>query len=111
MKRTYEENIFTKIINKKIPSSIIFENNYLIAFEDINPEAKHHILIIPKGLYIDYKDFYENASKEEHKEFYHGIYEIIKKKNLTNFKLITNNGKDVGQIIFHFHVHILSNDN
>lgn len=110
MKKIYKENIFTQIIHKQIPSNIVLENDYILAFYDIKPDAKHHILLIPKGQYVDYMDFYLNASDKEKEEFYKGIYEVINIMKFQNFSLLTNNGAGAHQVIFHFHMHILSND-
>ena len=57
-----EDNIFAKIIRKEIPSEIIYENDNVLCFKDINPRTPHHILIIPKGQYKDMTDFSLNAS-------------------------------------------------
>ena len=61
---TYDNNnIFAKIIRKEIPCKKIYENKYALAFYDINPQAKVHILVIPKSKYISFADFSQNASK------------------------------------------------
>ena len=56
-----DDNIFAKIINKKLSTDIILENEHAIAFHDIAPQAPIHILIIPKGKYIKYDDFIDKA--------------------------------------------------
>ena len=63
---TYDNNnIFEKIIREEIPCKKVFENEYALAFHDINPQAKLHILVIPKGKYISFADFSKNGSKDE----------------------------------------------
>ena len=63
---TYDNNnIFAKILRKEIPCKKIYENDYALAFYDINPQAKVHILVIPKGKYISFSDFSKNATKNE----------------------------------------------
>ena len=69
-----DDNIFAKIINKKLSTDIILENEHAIAFHDIAPQAPIHILIIPKGKYIKYDDFINKASKEEIIHFFMLIY-------------------------------------
>ena len=89
-------NIFAKILNKKLSTEIILENEYAIAFNDITPQAPIHVLIIPKGKYIKYDDFLNKAAKEE-------IYQF--------FMLITNAGKHANQEVPHLHFHLLAGKN
>ena len=65
-----DDNIFAKILNKKLSTDIILENEHAIAFHDIAPQAPIHILIIPKGKYIKYDDFLNKASKDEIYRFF-----------------------------------------
>jgi histidine triad (HIT) family protein len=102
------ENIFSKILNKQIPADIIYENEYVVAFHDINPEAPIHILVIPKGQYIDYNDFILNADLTMIREFFTSISYITELLEIKDYRLITNKGADAGQTIFHFHIHILA---
>ena len=60
-----DDNIFAKILNKRLSTDIILENEHAIAFHDIAPQAPVHILIIPKGKFIKYDDFLNKASKDE----------------------------------------------
>ena len=63
---TYDDNnIFAKILREEIPCKKVYENKYALAFYDINPQAKLHILVIPKGKYISFEDFSKNATKDE----------------------------------------------
>ncbi len=103
-----ENNIFAKIIKKEIPCKIIYQNEYTIAFHDIAPKAKTHVLVIPKGQYIDSNDFYTNASSKEILQYCTAIVETVKLLNLRNgYRLIANNGINSGQEVPHFHTHIL----
>lgn len=104
---SYEENIFTKIINRVINSEIILENKNFISFYDINPKSRVHILAIPKNKYVTYEDFLLNSSLEEREDFHQIIKAVIEKFNLENFNILINNGSMSGQEIFHFHLHIL----
>ena len=109
---TYDkENIFAKILRKEIPCEAIFENAFILAFKDINPQAKTHILIIPKGEFIDISDFTQNASLDEVSSFWKSVDELLVDLNLKDkgFQIKTHKGKDGGQEVFHFHLHLLSN--
>tara|TARA_B100000242_G_scaffold275222_1_gene230154 strand:- start:404 stop:754 length:351 start_codon:yes stop_codon:yes gene_type:complete len=111
---TYNDNnIFAQIIDKKLPTEIILENEYAIAFNDIAPQALIHILIIPKGKYIKYDDFINKASKEEIYHFFMLINQLVKNYNLENagYRLITNAGKNANQEVPHFHFHLLAGQN
>ncbi len=111
---TYNDNnIFAQIIDKKLPTEIILENEYAIAFNDIAPQALIHILIIPKGKYIKYDDFINKASKEEIYHFFMLINQLVKNYNLENdgYRLITNAGKNANQEVPHLHFHLLAGQN
>ena len=54
-------NIFAKILRNEIPCQKVYENDYALAFNDINPQAKIHVLVIPKGPYVNMDDFSQNA--------------------------------------------------
>lgn len=104
------QNIFAKIIRKEVPADVIFENENIIAFKDINPKVKTHILVIPKGNYINFSHFVKNATPLEATSFFQTINKITQQLQLSHFKLQTNNGENSGQEVLHFHVHILSNE-
>ena len=108
-----DDNIFAQIINKKLFTEIILENEYAIAFNDIAPQAPIHILIIPKGKYIKYDDFMNKASKEEIHNFFMLINQLVKDYNLENsgYRLITNAGKNANQEVPHLHFHLLAGKN
>ena len=108
-----DNNIFAKIINKKLSNEIIMENEHTIAFNDIAPQAPIHILVIPKGKYIKYDDFLSKASKEEILDFFMLINQLVKSNNLENtgYRLITNAGKNGNQEVPHLHFHLLAGKN
>lgn len=102
------ETIFSKIINKEIPADIIFEDDLCLAFNDVNPQAPIHILIIPKKPIAKIAD-----ATEEDKALLGHLF--IKAgdiaKNLASqdaYRLVINNGADAGQTVFHLHIHLLS---
>lgn len=114
---TYDENnIFAKILRTEIPCQKISENEYALAFYDIQPQAKKHILVIPKGAYISSQDFYLKASDAEIKGFHACIAMVTEAENLNildnqkGYRLLSNAGHDGGQEVPHFHVHILGGE-
>tara|TARA_B100000963_G_scaffold40394_1_gene30023 strand:+ start:3536 stop:3871 length:336 start_codon:yes stop_codon:yes gene_type:complete len=105
-----KENIFAKILKGEIPCDKVFENDYVLSFKDINPRAKIHILIIPKVPFIDISDFLQNANSKYQNNFWKSVDEIIKELSLRDkgFQIKTHKGKDGGQEVFHFHLHLLA---
>ena len=108
-----DDNIFAKILDKKLPTEIISENKHALAFHDIVPQAPIHILIIPKGKYIKYDDFLNKASKDEIYHFFKLINQLVKDYDLENtgYRLITNAGRNANQEVPHFHFHLLAGKN
>ena len=108
-----DENIFAHILNKKVATEIILENEHAIAFNDIAPQAPIHILIIPKGRYIKYDDFINKASKDEIFHFFILINQLVKDYDLedTGYRLTTNAGKNANQEVPHLHFHLLAGQN
>ena len=107
-----KENIFAKIIRKEIPCNVIYEDNKTLFFNDINPQAKIHILGIPKLPVINFYDFMQKADSEMVNHFFLKINDIVNSYELNNsgFRIITNNGKNAHQEVPHFHIHILGGE-
>ena len=107
------DNIFAKILDKKLSTKIILENEHAIAFNDISPQAPIHILIIPKGKYIKYDDFLNKASQEEVYSLFLLINQLVKDNNLedSGYRLITNAGRNANQEVPHLHFHLLAGKN
>jgi diadenosine tetraphosphate (Ap4A) HIT family hydrolase len=104
-----DNNIFAKILRGEIPNQTVYEDDHVLAFNDINPQAPVHILIIPKGRYVSIDDFGANASAEEIKALYAAVAKIAEEQNLKKdgFRTIANTGLNGGQEVPHFHLHIL----
>ena len=102
------DTIFTKIINKEIPANIIFEDELCIIIEDISPQAPLHYLAIPKKEIIGVSDL-----DDKDNEIMGHLMLTIKKQmqniNVSNYRLVINNGSEAGQTIFHLHIHLLAN--
>ena len=107
---TYDtQNIFAKILRGEIPNNTVYEDDHVLAFRDINPQAPTHILVIPKGAYISIDEFGRDGSAEEIKAFYAAIDTIVAQEGLKEegFRCIANTGVNGGQEVPHFHMHIL----
>jgi histidine triad (HIT) family protein len=102
-----QNNVFSKIIKGEIPTQKLYEDDKLIAIEDINPAAPVHILVIPKGSYADFSDFVEKASCEDISHYFKTVKKIADQSGVKNYRLVSNKGKSAGQSVFHFHTHIL----
>ena len=106
-----DNNIFAKIISNQIASSRIYEDEYLIIIKDVNPVAPFHLLAIPKGRYKNFTDFISSASSLEIAAYYKAIGKVTNDLGLAEYRLVTNNGRSVGQSVFHFHTHIIGGKN
>jgi len=102
------DNIFAKILRGEIPNNTVYEDDHVLAFHDIAPQAPVHVMVIPKGAYIDYSDFAANASDAEKLALTNGILASVKELGLeeSGYRLLVNTGPDSGQEIPHLHFHI-----
>ena len=106
-------NIFAKILRKEIPCELVYEDDKVLFFNDVIPQAKIHILAIPKKEVIDFSDFILRSDQETVQYFFSKIYDVVEELALdqSGYRLVTNNGKDANQEVLHFHVHILAGEN
>ena len=99
--------IFCKIINKEIPAKFLHETDQVIVIQDIFPKAPIHYLIIPKK-------HVENVIAVDHDDLpifanlFAAAQHIAKENGISDFRLVTNNGKNAGQSVFHLHLHFLA---
>ncbi|MDR0631268.1 MAG: HIT domain-containing protein [Holosporales bacterium] len=107
-----KENVFYKIWQGALPCDLVAENEFALAFNDLAPKAKVHVLVIPKGNFVAFDDFITVANVGQIVGFYSLVRHVIIVKNLTEtgFKLISRRGCDGGQEIPHFHVHVLGGE-
>ena len=107
-----ENNIFAKILRKEIPCDKIYEDEFSLFSNDINPQAKVHVLGIPKFPCITFSDYLKNADDQNILSFFKSIQIVINKLSIqeNGYRLITNSGEDGGQEVPHFHVHILAGE-
>lgn len=101
--------IFSRIINKEIPASIVFENENILAFRDINPQAPVHILIIPKIEIPKVTDIKGSEHASLLGEMIDAANKIAKDLNIAEdgFRLVFNCGDNGGQEVYHLHLHLL----
>ncbi|EKD08726.1 histidine triad nucleotide-binding protein [Limnospira fusiformis KN01] len=101
------ETIFTKIIRREIPADIVYEDDLVLAFRDVAPQAPVHILVIPKKPIPKL----EEASPDDHGLMGHlllKVKQVAQEAGLTNgYRVVINNGSDGGQTVDHLHIHIL----
>ena len=102
------ETIFNKIIAKEIPAEILYEDDLCLAFNDVNPQAPMHFLIIPKKPIVKISE----AEQDDQTLLGHLLLkagEIAADQGYAdNFRLVVNNGEDAGQTVFHLHIHVLA---
>ncbi|MEC9198801.1 MAG: histidine triad nucleotide-binding protein [Pseudomonadota bacterium] len=114
MSYTYDDqNIFAKILRGEIPNKTVLETEHALAFHDIAPQAPIHVLVIPKGPYVCYDHFAQNASDAEIIGFTRAVGEVCKMMGVeeNGFRLIANAGEHGVQEVPHLHVHILGGRN
>ncbi|SMX33620.1 histidine triad nucleotide-binding protein [Maliponia aquimaris] len=104
------DNIFAKILKGEIPKKTVLETEHTLAFRDIYPQAPVHVLVIPKGPYVNFDHFAREATDAEIVDFTRAIGEICRKEGLEaeGFRLIANAGVTGVQDVPHLHVHILA---
>ena len=107
-----KNNIFAKILRKEIPCDKVHEDEFSLFFNDINPQAKIHVLGIPKFRCTDFSYFLNNADNENITSFFKSVQLVINDLNIekSGYRLITNSGEDGGQEVPHFHIHILAGE-
>jgi histidine triad (HIT) family protein len=100
------DTIFSKIIKREIPATIIYEDDLALAFRDVNPQAPVHFLVIPKKPIVKLAE----ATTEDQSLLGHLLIvasKVAAQEGLTGFRLVTNNGAEAGQTVFHLHIHVL----
>jgi histidine triad (HIT) family protein len=87
----------------------VYEDEFALAFHDINPRATTHVLVIPKGEYISLVDFTRTAAPDMIVGFWRAVVEVAKQLGVEDgYRIAANHGPTGGQLVFHFHVHIVS---
>jgi len=105
-----DTNIFARILRGEIPSKAVYEDQWALAFHDINPLAPTHVLVIPKGNYVSFADFSASASADEIAGFVRAVGKVAKdlRMEAQGYRLLANTGEHSGQEVGHFHVHLFA---
>ena len=105
-----DQNIFAKILRGEIPATRLYEDDYALAFPDINPQSPTHILVIPKGRYVSWDDFSARASDAEITGFVRAVGTVARDAGFvaSGYRLLANTGLDSHQEVPHLHVHIFA---
>lgn len=104
-----DQNVFAKILRGEIPNKTVLETEHALAFQDIQPQAPVHVLVIPKGPYVCYDHFALEASDAEIVDFTRAVGEVCKLAGVQQdgWRLISNAGENGVQEVPHLHVHVL----
>ena len=101
-------NIFARILRGEIPCNKVYEDAHLLAFHDISPQSPTHVLVIPKGEYVSFDDFSQNASAEEIAALVRAVGQIAREQGVaeSGYRILANTGPAAHQEVPHFHVHL-----
>ncbi len=106
---TYDDqNIFARILRGEIPCNKVYEDEWALAFHDINPQAPVHVLVIPKGPYCSLDDFSSKASAEEIAGLMRALGTVARSLGLAEpgYRILANHAEDAGQEVPHLHFHL-----
>ncbi len=103
-------NVFAKLLRGQIPSRRVFEDEYAVAFHDINPLAPAHLLVIPRASYVSLADFSAQASEAEIAGFWRAVGRVAREQGFEadGYRILANMGEHAGQEVPHFHVHVFA---
>ncbi len=103
-----DTNIFARILRGELPNKTVYEDEHVLAFHDIAPQAPVHILVVPKGDYVSWDDFSARASDAEIAGFVRGVGKVARDQGMVvrGYRLLFNVGQNGGQEVPHLHAHI-----
>ncbi len=103
-----DQNVFAKILRGEIPNRTLFEDEFALAFHDINPQAPVHVLVIPKGAFVSWDDFAERAPADLIAGFIRAVGTVARDLGLVEpgYRLLANVGGHGHQEVPHLHVHL-----
>jgi histidine triad (HIT) family protein len=101
-------NVFARILRGEISCTKVYEDEHVLAFRDIQPQAPSHVVLIPKGEYVSADDFSATASDAELAAFMRAIAKIAKSEGISKggYRIVSNHGKAAHQAVPHFHLHL-----
>ncbi|MFQ5955356.1 MAG: histidine triad nucleotide-binding protein, partial [Kiloniellales bacterium] len=106
---TYDaNNVFARILRGELPCSKVYEDDYVLAFKDVNPQTPVHVLVVPKGAYASMDDFSEKATDREIAALIRAVARIARDLGVVDsgYRILANHGRDGRQEVPHFHVHL-----
>jgi histidine triad (HIT) family protein len=103
-----DSNVFAKILRGEIPCNKVYEDEHVLAFHDIQPQTKVHVLVIPKGAYVSFADFSQQAGEAEIAAFFRAAGKIARDLGIEDegYRVLANTGEHGHQEVPHFHLHI-----
>ena len=108
-----DQNVFAKILRGEIPNKTVLETQHTLAFEDIQPQAPTHVLVIPKGAYVTWDDFAARAPEAEIVDFVRTVGQVTRMTGIAGaeggegYRTLSNAGAHAVQEVPHFHVHVV----
>lgn len=101
-------NVFARILRGELPCRKVYEDEHVLAFHDIRPQAPTHIVVIPKGEYVSVDDFSATASDAELAAFMRAIAEVARQQGVGEggYRILANHGQAAHQEVPHFHLHV-----
>ena len=108
-----DQNVFAKILRGEIPNKTVLETEHSLAFEDINAQAPVHVLVIPKGAYVNYDHFCDQASDVEIADFSRVVAQVVRMTEVSpgvgggGYRVLSNAGEAAVQEVPHFHFHVV----
>jgi histidine triad (HIT) family protein len=102
------QNVFALILRGELPCNKVYEDEHVLAFHDIHPQAPVHIVLIPKGDYVSVDDFSEKASDAEFAAFMRAISRLSREAGVREggYRILANHGHAAHQEVPHFHLHL-----
>ena len=102
-------NVFARILRGEIPCDKVYEDDHVLAFKDINPQAPVHVLVVPKGAYVSWTDFAAGAGDAEIAALARAAGRVAEAMGIAEagYRVISNAGSDGGQEVDHLHLHVL----
>ena len=103
-----DQNVFAKILRGEIPCTKVYEDEHALAFNDISPQTKVHILVVPKGPYVSSDDFFAEASEAEIAGFMRAVGKVAREAGIAadGYRMLANHGDNARQEVPHFHIHL-----
>ena len=103
-----DSNIFARILRGEIPAKLIYDDAFAVAFPDIAPRARIHVLVIPRGRYVSLSDFAATAPDVAIAGFWRAVGTVAQQLGLeaSGYRMLSNIGHDAAQEVPHFHVHL-----